>query len=91
MPVDKNGNEVKVGSLVRVLKIDQSLIAVLPDEELDDVKSMLNEVLEVYEIDEYDCAWVEKWWDRGNGETESHSLSLSSSEMELVSNGSTSS
>lgn len=91
MPIDKNGNEVKVGSLVRVLKIDQSLIAVLPDEELDDVKSMLNEVIEVHEIDEYDCAWVEKWWDRGNGETESHSLSLSSSEMELVSNGSASS
>lgn len=89
MPVDKNGNEVKVGSLVRVLKIDQSLIAVLPDEEVDDVKSMLNDVLEVYEIDEYDGAWVEKWWDRGEGKTGSHSLSLSSLEMELVSDTST--
>ena len=84
MAVDKNGNEVKVGSLVRVIKIDPSLIEILPDEEVDDVKSMLNDVLEVYEIDEYDCAWVEKWWDRGDGETESHSLSLSSSEMELA-------
>ena len=90
MPADKNGNAVTLGSLVRVVKIDPSLIEILPDEEVDDVKSMLNEVLEVYEIDEYDCAWVEKCWDRGDGETVSHSLSLSPSEMELVSNVGTS-
>ncbi|MFL0807217.1 MAG: hypothetical protein K6L60_08015 [Oceanobacter sp.] len=84
MVVDKNGKEIKVGSRVRVLKIDQSLLDILPEDEADDVKSMLNEVLEVYEIDEYDCAWVEKWWSRGDGRSESHSLSLSSAEMELV-------
>lgn len=88
MPVDRNGNEVKVGSLVRVISIDSSLTDVLPAEEASDVNSMLNEVLEVYEVDEYGCAWVEKWWDRGGGRIESHSLSLSSSEMELVVDGS---
>ncbi|WP_293265969.1 hypothetical protein [Neptunomonas sp.] len=84
MPVDINGNTVKVGSKVRVLHIDPKITEYLPEEEVTDLDSMLNEVLEVYEIDEYDCAWVEKWWDRGDGQTESHSLSLSSAEMELV-------
>ncbi len=71
--------------MVRVIKIDPSITANLPDDETRDVNSMLNEIFQIYKIDEYDCAWVEKWWDRGNGQTESHSLSLSSPEMELVS------
>jgi len=84
MPLDKNGHEVKVGSLVKVLKIDPKVTEFLSDDEAKDVNSMLNEIFEVYEIDEHGGAWVEKWWDRGEGQTESHSLSLSSSEMELV-------
>lgn len=84
MPVDKHGNEVKVGSRVRVIEIDPGITANLSKEEARDISSMLNEVFEVYEIDEYGGAWVEKLWGRGEGQTESHSLSLSSSEMELV-------
>ena len=84
MPLDKNGKKVDVGSKVRIINIDPSITANLPKEEVNDINSMLNEVFEVYEIDEYDCAWVEKCWDRGDGQSESHSLSLTSSEMELV-------
>jgi hypothetical protein len=85
MPVDKHGNQVKVGSFVRVIEIDSYLLEILPDEEVDHVKSMLGEIFEVYEIDDYGCAQVEKWWDYGGGRFGSHSLSLSSAEMEVVS------
>ncbi|USF86410.1 hypothetical protein [Candidatus Endoriftia persephonae] len=81
----KNGNLVKVGAFVRVIYIDESIIKTLAVEENEDVKSMQNEVLEVYEINEYGQAWVEKYWDLGNGKTESHSLGLCSHELELAS------
>jgi hypothetical protein len=41
-------------------------------------------VFEVYEIDEYGTAWVEKSWGEGNGQSRSHHLSLDSDEMEVV-------
>ena len=88
MPVDINGQKVEVGARVKVLHIDPKITEHLSDYEAQDINSMLNQVLEVYEIDEYDCAWVEKWWQRGDGQSESHSLALSSNEMELVPNAS---
>ena len=54
------------------------------DEEREDVESMLGETFEVEEIDKHGCAWVTKWWDRGNEERESHSLGLSPAEMVFV-------
>ncbi len=81
---DRNGNSVKVGMLVRVIHVDEALIKSLPEEEREDVRSMQNDVLEVYEIDKYGQAWVEKNWNRGNGQTESHSLGLYAHEVELV-------
>lgn len=81
---DINGREVLVGSKLRVLRIDKNTFERLSEQELNDVRSMLDEVFEVYEIDEYGCAWVEKWWDRGNGESECHCLSLDSESMRLV-------
>ncbi len=70
--------------MVRVIHVDEAIIKTLPEEERLDVRSMLNEVLEVNDIDEYGQAWVEMEWDRGEGQIESHSLGLSSHEMELV-------
>lgn len=84
MPVDRNGQAVKVGSRVKVLGIDSCALVGLSEKEALDVTSMRGEVFEVYEIDEHDSAWVEKWWDRADGGKECHSLPLSSSEMELV-------
>ena len=81
---DRNRNEVKEGSKVRVVMIDPKVIASLADDELSDVTSMLDEVFEVYEIDENNLAWVEKWWDCGESESKSHSLALSSAEIELA-------
>jgi len=56
---DRNRNEVKEGSKVRVVMIDPKVIASLADDELSNVTSMLNEVFEVYELDENNLAWVE--------------------------------
>ncbi|MGD2129215.1 MAG: hypothetical protein PVJ17_07910, partial [Lysobacterales bacterium] len=69
----------------RVLAIDPKVLDSLPEDERTRVDSMLNEVLEVYEIDEYNQAWVDKRWERGEDCMESHSLGLSAAEMELVS------
>lgn len=69
---------------MRVIHLDDAIIKALPEEERLDVRSMLNDVLKVYDIDEYNQVWVEKTWDRGDGKIESHSLGLSSQEIELV-------
>jgi hypothetical protein len=72
---DRNGKPVLVGSRVRVAAIAAFLERDLPREEWECVRSMLGEVFEIYEIDEWGGAWVQY---------ESHSLSLASDEMELV-------
>jgi hypothetical protein len=75
---------VTVGTKVRVLGISDSLRRDLPAEEWRDLKTMVGEVFEVYEIDEYGAAWVEKWWHDSDGQSHSHSLALDSHEMEVV-------
>ena len=72
---DRNGKKVLVGSRVRVVAIAAFLERDLPPEEWECVRSMLGEVFEIYEIDEWVGAWVQY---------QSHSLSLESDEMELV-------
>lgn len=83
---DKSGNLVKSGDFVRVLNFDKTILKNLALDEQKDVNSMVGEVLEVEEIDEYGCAWVTKWWKRGDGQSESHSLSLASSDIEKIDN-----
>ena len=56
----------------------------LPPDEWRDLKTMIGEVFEVYEIDEHGSAWVEKWWNDADGESHSHSVALASHEMEVV-------
>lgn len=77
---DRDGNSIVVGSNVRVLSIPT--LNLEPDE-AERVQSMLGDVLEVYEIDPYGQAWVEKWWHLDSGESTSHSLALHSYEMVL--------
>ena len=72
---DRNGKKVLVGSRVRVVAIAAFLERDMPPEEWECVRSMLGEVFEIYEIDEWGGAWVQY---------QSHSLSLESDEMELV-------
>lgn len=81
---DLNGVEVNVGDSVRILSVDDSILNKLESDEKARVMSMIGEMFEVYEIDEYGQAWVEKWWNQGSSESINHSLGLSSNNMQVV-------
>jgi hypothetical protein len=82
--LDSKGNLVSVGSKVKVLSIHSTITGELQEHELKDVNSMLGCIFEVYEIDQHEHAWVEKWWNIDEENSYSHSLALSSYEIEVV-------
>lgn len=83
--LDKNGYKVLVGSRVRLLELSPFFLQSLPLDELAEVNSMMGEVFEVYQVDEYGCAWVGKAWnDPETGQYISHSFGLESNQMKLV-------
>ena len=84
---DWAGAVVAVGTVVRVLHILPSVIDTLDDHEKKRVMSMLGNELPVYEVDQWGCAWVEKWWHEDEAHATSHSLALEPSEMEVVRDG----
>ena len=82
---DHNGREVRVGTRVRIIALSESLLSSLPEDEVDDVRSMIGEVFEVTEIGPYGHAWVGKGWMNDEGDKYcGHSLALASEEMEVV-------
>ena len=82
--MDKNGMPVRVGANVRLLELSGDWLEQLPDDEKSDVLSMIGEVHEVYEIDEYGLAWVSKSWpEESEGRYRAHSIGLSAHEMEI--------
>ena len=81
---DVNGAVVRVGTRVKVLEISASVLSQLPQSEADCARSMQGEIFEVYEIDEWGGAWVEKWWKDTDGTSASHSLGLGPTQMEVV-------
>jgi len=84
-PKDKHGRPVTVGSRVRLLELSPRFLESLPADEIEDVRSMIGEVFEVDEIDQYGCAWVGKGWSiPEEGKYTGHSLALDANEMELV-------
>ena len=84
-PRDKTGKPVHVGSRVRLLSLSGNWLEELPHEEKQDVLSMIGEVFEVEEIDEYGHPWVRKSWpNEAEGKCHSHSIALEPQEMELV-------
>ena len=84
--IDKNGDKVFVGDIVKVLEIDENITKDLEKDELDRVSSMLGEELQVNEIDKFGCAWVLKWFRIGHDDTQAHDIALEPNQMELVSN-----
>jgi hypothetical protein len=78
---------VTVGSHVRLLALPMVLKPDLPADEWVALESMLGEVFQVIEVDEYGRAEVEKWWDCGDGVSHSHSLWLDPHEMERAEAG----
>jgi hypothetical protein len=85
LPKDKHGNVVGVGTYVRLLSLSGRWVQDLPADEQDDVLSMVGEVFEVEEIDEYGQPWIRKSWpNEAEGKCSSHSIALEPNEMEVV-------
>ncbi len=61
--LDKFGRVVSVGSRVRLIELAPQFLASLPLDEVEYVRSMIGDVFDVYEIDVYGSAWIEKCWD----------------------------
>jgi hypothetical protein len=76
---------VTVGTKVRVLEVTDYLRERLSPKEWAELQTMVGRVFEVYEIDEYGAAWVEKVWRNSKGDCKfSHSYALERHEMEVV-------
>ena len=52
-PKDKHGRPVAVGSRIRIIELSRSFLESLPQDEIEDVRSMIGEEFEIYEIDKY--------------------------------------
>ena len=79
MVFDKNNNEVKIGSWVKVLFIEPGFISTFPHNEAKILKAMINKSYEVIDM-EHGKAIVYQSFDEVHG----FSLALASEEMELV-------
>jgi hypothetical protein len=81
---DRLGRPVNVGTKVRVLEVGRALKQGLPLDEWHELETMIGEVFEVFEVDEYGSAWVEKLWRDGDGLSRSQTLALRAHELEVV-------
>jgi len=81
--VDSRGRPVVVGSLVRIVDLDLELFDYLEPDELEDLRSMIGDQLEVEEVSPSGYVSVTKWFDRGQGRSESHTLSLPPKQVAL--------
>jgi hypothetical protein len=81
---DRHGRAVSAGTRVRVLVVRPSVLDRLDELERQRVASMIGETFEVYEVDQWGGAWVEKWWRESDSESTSHSLGLAPDEIEVV-------
>ena len=82
--IDRNGAKVRRGDSVKIVEIDATLLKSLPDEEQSFVRSMLNTECAIQEVADGGFAVVERTWPHGTNGLISHSLALSSTEMELT-------
>lgn len=83
--IDRLGQVVEQGDLVRLLSIRPSILKRLSGAEHADVSSMLGQVLEVFDVYENGLVWVSLKWDRPDGTSEIHSIAVDPSSIELVS------
>ncbi len=73
-----------VGTRARVLSVPNSVLEPLDQTERERVDSMSGETFEVYDVDPWGRAWVEKWWNESQDQATSHSLGLDPEQMEVV-------
>ena len=83
-PVDCNGNAVFTGDKIKLLKLSESLLSEIPEEEAMILESMIGKIFQIDEIDEFGNTWVNLCVYHGKGMNECHSYNLDSGEMELI-------
>ncbi|SUS05904.1 conserved hypothetical protein [uncultured Defluviicoccus sp.] len=84
---DRLGKPVRAGDHVRVLAIPPDVFRGLDAASTERVRSMVGAVVPVVEIDHLGGICVEKWWHLSATRSQSHGLTLASSEAELVATG----
>ena len=82
--IDKNGRTIHLGDSVRIIDLKMDLFHYLDPVEIEDIRSMLGEILPVERIESNGFVTVTKWFNRGSGKHESHTLSLSQAQVELA-------
>ncbi|SDT94907.1 hypothetical protein [Halopseudomonas salegens] len=83
MTVDVKGEQVRIGSKVRVLSVHLKDLDCLPDEEVSRINSIVGQVLSVYDISSKYVS-VKKVWEDGGVLSEGLSMNLLSNQIELV-------
>ncbi|RDE24598.1 hypothetical protein DV711_03135 [Motiliproteus coralliicola] len=84
---DKHGNEVRLGDDIRVLKVDERILAPLPEDEVEELKSFIGEVFSVVHINTDNSVLVEKEW-RSGDEVMGHGLAVFPDQFEVEKGGS---
>lgn len=82
--VDKCGEVVRIGDIVRIIELQMELFDFLQPNEIENIRSMIGETFPVEEICPSGLVTVTKWFDRGPGRQETHTLSLLPSQFARV-------
>lgn len=81
---DARGNQIHTGNKARLLKIENSVLELIPENDRKKVISMIGEEVEVYDLrGEFVC--IEKSWHRGRGKTEYQMLSVKGEHLIVLS------
>lgn len=84
-PLDINGCQIELGTRARILSLSDQWLNDLPVEEKNAVMSMVSEIFEFEEIDQYSNPWVRRYWPyEAEGKCHSHLVALEQHEMEEV-------
>ncbi len=82
--LDIHSRQAFIGSTIKLLKIEEAIFNGLPNDEIDSINSMLNGAFKIENIDFEGYAWIEKWWQKEDGSSYSHSIRLSSGSCEIL-------
>ncbi len=84
--MDKEGRRVEVGDTIRVLDVDERILAPLPEDEVNELRSFIGEVFTIIHINTDDSVLVEKQWKLNGGEIMGHGLAVFPDQFEVYPN-----
>jgi hypothetical protein len=83
MLLDCHGKKISIGSKVKLLRLDSKVIEFLPEDEVEDINSMINDIVEVYDVrGSFVC--IEKSWQKNANRSITHRLSTLPEDVELI-------